>query len=252
MIGKNAIFLAGCLAIAACAPKPNPHFKAFPSSIVTYKDSVEKIKAAADNGDVGAMNLLWGAYGIKPDQGNMTEEESNVYLFKAAEMGSSPALHELVRQYEQKIPPQPTLPAGYPLKMKWRSGFHKDYAKALYWRQRATCHSSSYYASYLAAIYGGLDAKDITPEERTLVEPNLILAHVHASMIPNSMPIFSEDGPEEELKKRMTNEQIEVADEIAEQFRSAPICPYFFENGKMVGLQLNPKTADKYTKTPKT
>jgi hypothetical protein len=82
-----------------------------------------------------------------------------------------------------------------------------------------------------------------------LVEPNVILAHVHASMVPIKM--FGTRAEQEELEKRMTDEQIDVAEEIFEQFYKAPVCPYVFENEKMVGLQLRPETADKYARTPK-
>jgi TPR repeat protein len=131
--------------MAACSPKPNPRFKPFPPSTVSYKDSFETIKAAADSGDISAMRLLGDHFGIIRDKGGMTEEESNIYLFKAAEAGEPFAQIELAQQYAQKIPPQHTLPNGPPPKMKWRDGFKQDYAKSLYWMHRMACDRAQYF-----------------------------------------------------------------------------------------------------------
>ena len=248
MVIKNIALLVGCLALAACAPKENPRFKPQPPSSITYKDSFDTIKTAADNGDVHAMQLMWRRFSYGGEEGSVTGQQAVAYLTKAAEMGHTGAQITLAKAYAQKSY-RPT-PDAQPVQIGASYGLRQDDAQSLYWMQRMSCDGAGYYSShYLAALYGGLKDSTITPAERALVEPNLILAHVHASMTPIKM--FGRRVSQEELEKRMSDEQIELAEDIAEQFLRAPVCPYVFENGKMIGLQLRPDTAEKYGKIQK-
>ncbi|PZP83640.1 MAG: hypothetical protein DI582_10610 [Azospirillum brasilense] len=247
MIIKNITLLVGCLAFAACAPKENPRFKLPPPSSVTYKDSFDTIKTAADNGDVYAMQLMWGRFSYSGEEGSVTGQQAVAYLTRAAEMGYTHAQITLAKAYAQKS--YRPAPDAKPVQIGVSYGLRQDDAQSLYWMQRMTCDGAGYYSShYLAALYGGLEDSKITSEERALVEPNLVLAHVHASMTPLKM--FGRRVAQEELEKRMTDAQIELAEDIAEEFRRAPECPYLFENDRLAGLRLKTDIMDRYAKTP--
>lgn len=194
--------LATCLLLSACVKAPEKNTR--PISNITYTDSYEKIKQAADSGDAHAMWIL-GYLSLISNKWPMSANEGRQYIIKAAENKSPDAQTTLIGYYNQGM-----------------GGFEKDYKKSLYWAQRMSCDQIGGYSHniYLANLYSNKDAT-ISNEERSLVSTNLPLAYAHLRLagLPGKPAA-------EELKEEMAPEQLMRAEEILLGFRNGG-CPYF-------------------------
>lgn len=202
------------LPLTACTSKNNRIDETIPKSPIKYTDSFEKIKAAADAGDVHAMYIL----SSKDNGVNFTKDQANTYLVKAAEMKHESAQFQLHNYYRRGC-----------------CGFPQNYSKAIYWAQRVSCDGRPG-SLYLSALYGANISnywKLVTPDERALVKEDLPLAYAHLKMMGHKF-MFGDTDDEIELEARLSPEQKEQAQNLIKFFRSGG-CPYDLDTSQNEG-----------------
>lgn len=197
--------VAICPLLAACPSKAlRDSDKWHSPSKITYKDSFEIIKTAADKGDPHAMYLI-GENSLVQKKGNVTQQEANAYLIKSAQN----------KNYDSQVKVWHIYRTG-------GGGFPKDYSKAIYWARRMTCDHSFDTAAdmYLSDLYGGGNYTAPNNEERALVAPNLPFAYAHlrlAGVVGNALL--------DPVKTKMSQAQIGEGEKIVELFHNGG-CPY--------------------------
>lgn len=208
------------LILVACShPPKNPNPSAYRQHYFElYPDNVEEVKAAADAGDPHAMYFIAvrGSYEHVLPKGQkdwpLTQEEKNAYLIRAAEYKHADAEHKVAQNYREGL-----------------HGFPKDYAKVIYWEQRAVCDHGYGNHGYLASLYGENepDGKWIRAEERALVKPNISLAYAHSKMsVRKYLGFYDYDSERQiDMVARMTPQQMQQAELVIRMIRNGG-CPY--------------------------
>lgn len=212
MVAVCAPFLTACDEIEA--RRQYLHMKAadpdewYKPSGVTYTDSFETKKAAADKGDPDGMYVLALDMFGHPELGSPAVREA--YIVEAAKKKNYWAEVHLANAYRRS-----------------NSDLPLNYSKAIYWKKRLTCDytfrdSGSH--MFLATLYQGsekgVDRKIIYDEEWSLVPRDPVYAYVHLYLAGFVGQSYAKSSWE-----ALTEDQKTAARDLIHIFRNGG-CPY--------------------------